>query len=473
MIPIIQDFARTHYGVLFVVFVFALCIYALFNRSKPSWMRLVENAATIITSSGILFTFIGIYIGLQGFDITNINAGIDQLIEGMKTAFSSSVAGLALSFIFRIIQISKITPMGTRGVETSLASIHAVLLENKNMSREKLDALTEIIGGERDTSVVGQLTQLKTVSQEKLEELNREFKLFLQTMAENNSRALIEALSEVVRDFNTKLNEQFGENFKQLNEAVGKLVDWQENYRIQLEELIKSFEISKQSLQEVEDSMKQIAANAEKIPGYLHELKSIQASLNGQIEQLSETLSAFGEMKKNAQEAFPAIQQALSDITAKLEADLSSAMQKVQLTADNHLISLETSINSMEVLATQSKKVQENSQKMSDFCIKLVDETARGLDETVREYNQQILKMIDNQDEEYKKLIQRTADRMEETLQDGAKKLVNAVNQLDSEMEKEVSRVVEILGSNITSITDEFVTQYKRLMDSNRNSLEN
>jgi len=41
-------------------------------------------------------------------------------------------------------------------------------------------------------------------------------------MAENNSKALIEALQEVIRDFNAKINEQFGENFKQLNEAVGK-----------------------------------------------------------------------------------------------------------------------------------------------------------------------------------------------------------------------------------------------------------
>ena len=39
---------------------------------------------------------------------------------------------------------------------------------------------------------------------------------------------LIEALKEVIRDFNKNLNEQFGENFKQLNEAVERTVVWQE-----------------------------------------------------------------------------------------------------------------------------------------------------------------------------------------------------------------------------------------------------
>ena len=36
---------------------------------------------------------------------------------------------------------------------------------------------------------------------------------------------LIEALKTVIEDFNAKITEQFGENFKQLNEAVGKNCD--------------------------------------------------------------------------------------------------------------------------------------------------------------------------------------------------------------------------------------------------------
>ena len=56
-------------------------------------------------------------------------------------------------------------------------------------------------------------------------------------MADNNTKALIEALESVMRDFNAKINEQFGDNFKQLNEAVGRINDWQEQYRQQMDEL--------------------------------------------------------------------------------------------------------------------------------------------------------------------------------------------------------------------------------------------
>ena len=61
----------------------------------------------------------------------------------------------------------------------------------------------------------------------------------MEKIAESNSKALIEAFKEVIRDFNTKINEQFGENFKQLNAAVEKILVWQERYRQQMTEMIQ------------------------------------------------------------------------------------------------------------------------------------------------------------------------------------------------------------------------------------------
>ena len=41
---------------------------------------------------------------------------------------------------------------------------------------------------------------------------------------------LVEALRDVVQDFNARINEQFGENFKHLKEGVAKLRVWQEQH---------------------------------------------------------------------------------------------------------------------------------------------------------------------------------------------------------------------------------------------------
>ena len=55
-------------------------------------------------------------------------------------------------------------------------------------------------------------------------------------MIENNQKVFIEALREVIKDFNEKITEQF-ENFKALNAAVEKLVVWQQQYKDELDQL--------------------------------------------------------------------------------------------------------------------------------------------------------------------------------------------------------------------------------------------
>ena len=66
-------------------------------------------APTLLTALGILGTFIGIFAGLQGIDLTSIsdnqnllNASI-KLLSGMKLAFVTSLFGLSLASLFMII----------------------------------------------------------------------------------------------------------------------------------------------------------------------------------------------------------------------------------------------------------------------------------------------------------------------------------------------------------------------------------
>ena len=59
---------------------------------------------TILTTTGILATFVGIAVGLSKFDTSNIQASVPDLLSGLKTAFWGSVAGVgaALSLKFRV-----------------------------------------------------------------------------------------------------------------------------------------------------------------------------------------------------------------------------------------------------------------------------------------------------------------------------------------------------------------------------------
>ena len=65
--------------------------------------RLVEMVPDILTSLGILGTFVGLVLGLRGFNPTSYEAmsgSVDTLIKGIKVAFVTSIYGLSLSLAY-------------------------------------------------------------------------------------------------------------------------------------------------------------------------------------------------------------------------------------------------------------------------------------------------------------------------------------------------------------------------------------
>jgi len=52
--------------------------------------------------------------------------------------------------------------------------------------------------------------------------------------ARSNKSETLDALEMVVKEFNNNLTEQFGDNFKQLNESVKSMITWQNNYKTQI-----------------------------------------------------------------------------------------------------------------------------------------------------------------------------------------------------------------------------------------------
>lgn len=81
---------------------------------------------------------------------------------------------------------------------------------------------------------------------------------------------ILDALEMVVKDFNKNLTEQFGDNFKQLNESVKSMIVWQENYKTQIkssEEVLRDIitQLKKVELvkQEEKESIQKLILNLE------------------------------------------------------------------------------------------------------------------------------------------------------------------------------------------------------------------
>ena len=63
-----------------------------------------------IISMGVLGTFVGVFIGLQGFDPADITNSVNDILVGLKTAFFTSIVGMSVSTILSITQELKANP---------------------------------------------------------------------------------------------------------------------------------------------------------------------------------------------------------------------------------------------------------------------------------------------------------------------------------------------------------------------------
>ncbi len=84
----------------FLVLMIVILVAALIFRSVNRFQGLTSYAPTLLTSLGILGTFSGILVGLMDFDPKNIDGSIEFLLNGLKTAFFTSLIGMTASIFF-------------------------------------------------------------------------------------------------------------------------------------------------------------------------------------------------------------------------------------------------------------------------------------------------------------------------------------------------------------------------------------
>ena len=264
-------------------------------------------APQILTTLGILGTFTGIFVGLLGFDIEKPNS-VPMLLDGLKIAFGTSIFGLGASLLFRLPY-----PFITNPSAKDVGAPEIVA---------ELKTIVQSLTGDNENSISGELQKLRAqaidiekTSRDGFKEMADKLDQFSKAMSDAFSKALIEELNKVIRDFNEKLNEQFGENFKQLNEAVGRLVEWQENYKSQMTELKNSLDNSLAAIDGSQKSLANIEQSTQAVPQHLEKLPDIYERFEREFNSLHQALETFANIREKAQQAFPEIERNIKDIT--------------------------------------------------------------------------------------------------------------------------------------------------------------
>lgn len=104
-------------SVIIVAFISAWIYILILNRKNKiiEKRRWIEQLPSIVSTLGVIGTFLGITWGLTEFNPTDIDKSIPTLLEGLKTAFFTSLAGMTGS-LFLSRTISRIFDNKENGV---------------------------------------------------------------------------------------------------------------------------------------------------------------------------------------------------------------------------------------------------------------------------------------------------------------------------------------------------------------------
>lgn len=391
----------------------------------------LHSMSGLTTTLGIFGTFIGIFFGLLGFDVNNITASVPQLLGGLKTAFLTSIAGMTAGLIlkeypkFYGIVVKSDNDQELATVETMvklLAGIKNNQLEIFQKENQQLLNIEKALTGEGETTLITQIQKLRTTLIDKQDEMLKAFNDFAQTMSENNSKALIDALTQVMKDFNTKINEQFGENFKHLNDAVGKMLEWQKEYSEQIHSMIQQIKTTASAVEQSQKTLTQIVNQANTFSSTADSLHQLITSLEQIRNNIEVHLKAFDEVASNAKNTFPIIDEQMRKLTTELSRSVEKTVAETKNIVDIQL---------------------ESSQQMS-----------KSLQDNQRNINNSLSEMV--------LMLNKNIDKM---MKDNAERITQQVSQLDKELGNELTKSLQSLGSQLTSLSRRFVDDYSPLTE--------
>lgn len=521
-----------------------LCIFLLnvVLAAREKCLGLVHYAPNLLTSLGILGTFAGIVIGLLGFDVNDIDGSIGALLEGLKTAFITSLAGMSLAIIFKALDSSgTLRPHDKSEIPERIGpeEIHAEL----RAQREAMERLSRAISGDEDSALVSQVRLLRSDAQDQsknsLEQLRAQSELqaslsrnielqqqtfeviakelwkklddFAEMLSKSATEQVINALKEVIADFNRNLTEQFGENFKKLNAAVEDLVRWQESYRVQLAQMNEQYAQGVRAITQTASSVAEISEQSRQIPETMSELKTVMETANHQLQELERHLEAFRDIRDRAVEAVPQIRRQMDQMAQDVSAAVKDAGEQIMTASQvthNAIIEgakdFENRVNrTNEGLTSASDQLANNSERIReqlDATVKDINESVRSmvaeimdsskaignnlvdankrLETNIKEVQYQVTDSIESMQKRLESSLEqvfqaqtreivRTFGALEDELRKSVKTTGEAVNKqlgvIDEAMLNEIERVMQAMGSQLAGITQQFTKDYSGL----------
>ncbi len=365
--------------------ILAIAVIWMLFAARRDYISLKQGNHTdmksVIVSIGILGTFIGIALGLWNFDTTDITKSVPELLEGLKLAFATSIAGMLISISLSTIQRGK-TDAGNddltllNGISeklTGLTNLEKIndqlngwrvefrdeMNKSRSVTEEMIGKLSSELATTNDTikifptadiinnfrnEIHEEQIKMRDFLQEQFISTNNSLKQAIDVLSKGATEEIIKALETVISDFNKNLTEQFGENFKELNSAVINLIKWQEQHKEIIEKdgtLLKEIRIS---LATSSDTIEEIAKRNDEVRKIYEQLKNIIETYDTQVSSINEQLEKYKQIGDEAKKSF----EALSDGFEKVQIGIGTQSETISILTKEISEKLPVSLGQLE-----------------------------------------------------------------------------------------------------------------------------
>ena len=272
-------------------------------------------------------------------------------------------------------------------------------------------------------------------------ELILAFKEFSNYMLEENSKAFIEALNKTIRDFNINLVETFGSNFKQLNEAVAKLLDWQEHYKDTIELTTENQKTIFNSFRNIEIELDNFNQKTKGINTVVSELSLATKEALEQNYRLNDSLEVIAQLDNQVKELLPNFMK----INSNLDDNLKTFSEETNKITDE--------------LKDFTSNLGLNLDKSKNQVNKLLEDTIKSFSAT-----------IEKSEENNKEIVRSTSEKIKTLNDELDKNIKEKINKIDNFLKEQVQKTDNALKDNLNdiikmlgNISEKFAEDYEPL----------
>lgn len=376
---ILGIFSSDFINAIVLLSIVVIFITASFFSKENRAPEFVQYTPTLLTSLGVFGTFFGIVLGLLNFNPNDIDGSLPLLLDGVKSAFITSLVGMFGSLLFKSLQMTPLLDSKYKAKDGG-SDLGESMLSGIERQTEELRSLKQSFTIDDESTLFGQLKLLRlemnknstkslTKREQQLDLISEKICLnmkdFADTLSTSATAQVVDALQKVVVSFNRQLSTQFGENFIQFNDAVKSLLVWQENYKTQLEKMNQQYAKGVQAISATEVSITQIGGQSRIILENMDALKEVMVVNRHQLAELERHLGAFKDIRDRAVEAVPEIRSQVEFTVAEISASVASASTHYQQLLTNSNVFIQQHAQTTENLLTKfAISSEENIQKV-------------------------------------------------------------------------------------------------------------